>query len=404
MALTSNSFNSQPGMRTLGTQDKVDMENVLKSVLLKDTALLGKIPMKGAAKNTEHKWMEDSMNAVTFQCNAVDTVTSSTNIKMTITSPSTNAKVQQVLRKDAVIYPENGEWYGRFTTTPVTGSNAVAIHGNSTARWGTCAAGTKFYVASLPKRDADSASDDISKARTQRKNFTQVFERGIKIEKTREHIDLYAVDSELALQTKRRTEEVKRELGMAIINGMAYHNGTSFTDVAEYRSLAGIIQLIRDPDLDGGTLDDTTVVQASCALSATKLNELVKKMFDLGGFPDDHNCIMVLGATQAQKFSALEQDRLRGDKSNKTRGIYANKFISDLGIEMDVILDRWVPNDKVLIIDLNRIRVMPLQGDSWALEEKASTGRSRNFQLSGQYTLVLENADACHGLIYDLTT
>ena len=70
---------------------------------------------------------------------------------------------------------------------------------------------------------------------------------------------------------------------------------------------------------------------------------------------------------------------------------------------MPVVLDRWVPKDKLVVVDRSRIWLRPMPGDNWHLEKMAKTGRSETWQLSGQFTLEVRNADACHGLIYGLT-
>jgi hypothetical protein len=62
-----------------------------------------------------------------------------------------------------------------------------------------------------------------------------------------------------------------------------------------------------------------------------------------------------------------------------------------------------MPSDKLILLDRSRIALVPLQGDSWHMEKMAKTGRSEKWQISGQYTIELRNADKCHGLLYDLS-
>ena len=87
----------------------------------------------------------------------------------------------------------------------------------------------------------------------------------------------------------------------------------------------------------------------------------------------------------------------------RTVGYYKNVFLSDMGMEIPVVLDRWVPKDKVILLDRSRISLRPMAGDDWHLEKMAKTGRNEKWQLSGQFTIELANANKCHALCYNLT-
>jgi len=75
--------------------------------------------------------------------------------------------------------------------------------------------------------------------------------------------------------------------------------------------------------------------------------------------------------------------------------------LSDMGVELPIVLDRWMPLDKVLVVDRSRVALRALSGDAWHMEKMAKTGRSEKWQISGQYGLECRNPGACHGLIYD---
>jgi len=270
-----------------------------------------------------------------------------------------------------------------------------------------CAAGcttNKWFVVGNPKADTCTYSDDISMARTRRKNYTQVFERGIQIAETREHIDMYAVSDELKHQIKYRTMEIKRELNLAVLQSYAYVTGGAYTPDNEARTMAGIIQLIRDPGLNG-TKDDTTVDDASSgALTMTRINDLCKSMWDQGGFGDDSNVCIVTSAYQARIIALLEEQRIRRSSKELTVGSYADKVKTDMGFDLDVVIDRFCPAEIMLFMDRNAVALKPLKGDSWHLEKMAKSGRTQGYQLSGQYTIELRHANAKHGLLINLAT
>lgn len=261
---------------------------------------------------------------------------------------------------------------------------------------------TRFFVVGQPKTDEDTYSDDISKARTRRKNYTQIFERGIQIAETREHVDLWAISDELKYQIKMRTYEVKRELNNAVINGIAYAAANTASPDIGRHSMAGLIQLIRQPDLGSTNTDSTTTDASSGALTISRINDLCKKIYDNGGFDDGSNCCIIVGPYQARIIALLEEGRIRRSSNELIVGSYANAVKTDMGFELPVVMDRWMPSEMLVILDKSRVSLMPLQGDTWHLEKMAKTGRNQGYQLSGQYTLELRNGCECHGLLINL--
>lgn len=398
MALASLAFMTRTGgyTTTLANKlDKIDCSQVLAAVLLKDTALLGQIPIGKAGTTIEHNWLEDELNLPFVYAKFT---AGTTKLTLVATKGYTAAQYSTFLRKYCILQPNAGEGLIQITST-ISTTNTTADYGNTTL--GAVTTVTKFWVVGMPYDDITAASADISRSRTKCKNFMQIFERAVEITQTRENMSMEAVVNELQLQIQRRTMEIKRELNMTVLRGRAYYSG-GFSGRVEKSTMAGIENLLWDPDLDA-TDEKTTVTQASAALTEGLINSLAYKIYDAGGLDESANPIIVVGPTQARTISTFGKDKVRLTQDERQAGYYRNMFLTDLGIEMPVIVDRWCNKDRLFIIDKTRISLIPMQGDSWHLEKMAKTGRSTKWQLSGQYTLELRNADKCHGCLYDLT-
>jgi Family of unknown function (DUF5309) len=397
MALASTAFMAAPGAwtSTLANKlDKIDCSQVLAAVLNADTALLGHIKMGPARTNIEINWIEDELNA------AYVIASSSASNVCTITSPTATSDRVRILRKNCVIQPAGGEMCLQITGTLTTAKPTAAAYGSTT--WSAWTA-TRCYVIAMPYADIDDASSDRSKSRAKRKNFMQVFERAVEITQSRKGLAMEAVTDDMQLQIKYRTLEMKRELNLSVIRGYARATaGNTPSADHELRTMAGIIQLIRDYDLDT-TNEDDLAVQASAALTVGHINSLAYKIFDAGGLDEGADPIIVVPPNQARIISAMDKDIRRIEQGERQVGYYKNVFLSDLGVEMPVVVDRWMPKDKLIILDRSRIMLCPLTGDAWHMEKMAKTGRNEKWQLSGQYTLELRNAAQCHGVLYDLS-
>lgn len=407
MALISTDFMTATGL--YGTyNDKIDCSDVLSAILLKDTATLGQIPIKGTVKNIEHFWLEDTLNGCLL-FGSISVGASADNAYLMQRNVASSKIHKLVVGNHTILRQEGYATHlfkapmGVSSSTTIslvpygsmsTSSDALVSAANGTS--------TRWFIVGKPFTDEEDASGDISGARTRRRNVTQIYERGIEITETREHIDLYAISDELKTQIKYRTLEVKRELNNSVINSWANHGTATYSADTPRRTMAGLVNLIRDPDLDG-TLEDSNVLNASAgALTLNKINDLCKLIYDNGGFDDGSNCCIIVGPYQARVIALLEEGRIRKSSNELVVGSYANAVKTDLGFDVPVVLDRWMPGDLLMVLDKSRVALMPLQGDTWHLEKMAKSGRQQKYQLSGQYTLELRNAEEAHGLYIGL--
>jgi hypothetical protein len=398
MALASGNFMVGTGGygTTLATKlDKIDCSQVLAAVLLADKQLLGHIRMGASGTTVEHNWLEDELSpAYVIGQSAASTT-------LTINSFGTSTSLRRCVRDNAVLQPAGKQWLFQVSATSSSILLNGATYGNTTAGYATFDTATKCYIIANPYTDIADASDDISQARSKRKNFMQIFERAVAISQTRKNMDMEAVLDELQLQIKYRTMEIKRELDMSVVRGFA--RGLTPSGSYELRTMAGLIQLLRDPDLDGGTYEDTTVINTAGALTITALNSLCYKVFDQGGLDETADPILVVGPKQQRVVAGMESYLRRVEQGERKVGYYRDIFLSDMGTEMPIVMDRWMPDDLCMLLDRSRVSLVPLQGDAWHIEKMAKTGRSEKWQISGQYTLELRNASKCHGLLYGLT-
>jgi len=397
MSLTSASFMTAPGgfSNTLSNKlDKVDCSQVLSAVLLSDTALLGHIRMGAPAENIEVNFIEDELNPayILAQSNGSTVITVSTG-KYTTTS------LARFLRTGTILQPAGTEILVQMASTASKESGiTIAAYGNTThASWTM----TKCYIVAQPYRDIDSASSDMSQTRTKRKNFMQVFERAVEITQTRKNMSMEAVVDELQHQIKCRTLEIKRELNTAVIMGAPYYN-SGFSGDIERRTMAGILTLLRDYDLDGSN-EDTLFVNFNAAFTQGMVNSLAYKIYDAGGLDETSDPIIVCGPSLGRTISGWEKELRRVEAGERTVGYYKNIFLTDMGVELPIVIDRWFPKDKFAIIDRSRVSFRPMKNDNWHLEKMAKTGRNEKWQLSGQYTLEMRNADKCHGAGYNIS-
>ena len=157
------------------------------------------------------------------------------------------------------------------------------------------------------------------------------FGYGIAITRRRQAVSHAGVPSEFAHQAAYRLKEFMRQLDSSIINSI---RSDTEGGAANYSSMGGIIEFI---SATGGNITTT-----SEALTPSVMNAMIKQIWDDGGMVAGGRLACIVGGVQKRKISAFDQSYRRLDYESRAVGYVVEKFLSDLGFEVEIIVDPWV--------------------------------------------------------------
>lgn len=388
MALANPASGSQAYSADQSAVYKLDLSEVLATILLDDTDVLSTLGVSGeVATQTKHSWVEDALNATTI-----------------LQSGGTQAQMALGTTSGTVIR-FSSSMMGRITAgtllknrlsgktevvqvTGVSGTSATVTRGYGATSAQTHAAAATWEIISNPRPQGMAGPADESTNRTLAYNFTQIFSKGVKITGTAQAIEHAGVNSEDAYQIDMRLRELKRELDRSVIMGVRAGGDISAT---VYGTMGGLIDYIGF--IGAGNTNGTAET-----LTPSVLNAMAKQVFDDGGTPTH----VIVGGTQKQKISQFDQEFRRSTLDSRRSGYTVEEFVTDLGVNLQVVVDRWVPNDVAIVIDASRVKIMPLRTRAFTLEKLAKTGDSDDWQIVGEYTMEVRNAAEAHAYHFNL--
>lgn len=350
----------------------LDLSQELEEVIRQDnTALLNRVGSSGiTATQVKHEWINDSLNANTATESGVG-INSSIDTFSVVSGQGTRFKVGTLFKDNTAGKTEV------MQVTAVTGDALTTIvrgYGSTTGE--AHAASFPIMIIAHAKQEGwEPGGEDWTKERTESSNYTQIFGRGINVSYTRQAIDHAAIPNEFAHQTAYRTKEAMRELDSSLINGI--RSGDAGSDTS-YRSAGGLIEFV---SAVGGNVTTT-----SEELVPSVINAMAKQIWDDAGFAPGANLFLLVGGVQKRKIAAFDQAYRRMDFNSDAVGYTVNKFLTDLGFELEIVIDPWMPDDTIIMGDWSRIKVGPLTGDALRVEDLAKTGRSIQAMVTGQYT------------------
>jgi len=354
---------------------KLDLSEMLAEIIRPDNTVALNTIAGGAggftASQVTKYWNEDKLNPNTATDDATGINSSETTLD--VTTGQGGRFVAGTLIKDNTAGKTEV-----MQVTDVATDTLTIVRGYGSTTGEAHAASFPIMIIGHTKPEGWApGTEDWTQERSSKYNYTQVFGRGINLSYTRQNIDHAGIASELSHQTAYRLKELMREMDHSLINGI---RSASVGSDSVYRSYGGLIEFISAAT---GNTDST-----SEALTESIVNDLVKEIWDDGGQPN----FLLCGGTQKRVISTFDQAYRRMDFDSKVAGFVVEKFISDLGFELDIVVDPWLPDDVILIGDKSKVKVGPLKGDAMRLEALAKTGRSHRAMITGQYTVEVRNA------------
>ena len=366
---------------------KLDLSEVLSAILLDDADFISTIGISNeVATQTKHQWDEDALNAVTAlqsggtQAQMALGTTSGTVIRFS--SSQIGRITAGTLLKDTISGSTEV-----IQVTAVSSTSATVVRGYGATSAQTHAAAATWDIIANARPQGMAGPADESNARSRKFNYTQIFSKGVNLTGTAIAIQHNGIASEDMYQIDMRMRELKRELDRTAIMGVTGGDAGTST----YTTMGGVIDFVGFQN--GGNNADTAQT-----LTPSVINSQAKKVYNNGGTPD----LILVGGTQKQKISAFDQEFRRSTMDSRRAGFTIDEFVSDLGWNLRVVVDRWVPSDVMLILDSSRVKILPLNGRAFFLEKLAKTGDREQWQVVGEYTMEVRNADKAHAYAFNL--
>ena len=353
---------------------KLDLSEVLSAILLDDTDFVSMIGISSEyATQTKHQWVEDALNATTITQTGGNSFLSGTTATVIAFSANISRITAGTLMKDQLSGKSEV-----VQVTAINGVSATVTRGYGATNGEAHVSGAVWEIVAHPRPQGMAGPKDESTTRAFKFNFTQIFSKGVNLTGTATAIEHAGISAEDDYQIDMRLRELKRELDRAVIMSVRAPNDVG---ASTYGTMAGII------DWTGwiNTANKTTTAET---LTPSVLNTMIKQVWDDGGDPD----FVLVSGLQKQKISLFDQEFRRSTLDTRKAGYTVEEFVSDLGINLKVIVDRWVPDDVCIVGDSKKIKILPLKGRAFFLEKLAKTGDSDQWQIVGEYTMEVRNA------------
>ena len=358
---------------------RVDFNLLLAKMLEEDPGILGRIGVGENALAAEHKWVQRKLTALEVEGSGS---LSAVAVTLNVTAGhGLRVRVGSLLKDWARNKSEVVQ------VTAISTDALTITRGYGTTSGETHADDAIWKIISQPRQEGQDAGVGGVKDSTEEGNYTQIFQRDLKISGSSQAISkggtLIGIPDMEKIGIYENTIDLKKELEFMVINGI---KSASAGSDSVYRTSSGIIEM----------LDVTDGNRSSIAadLSYKIINDMCRDILDDGGKPN----LIVVGTALHAAVSGWEFEKITRVASDRQRGAFVTSVITDTGEVLELMHTEGVPPDVLLMLDTNRISLKPLINRTWAWEPLAKTGDAVKSQMVGEYTLELQHAKHAHAI------
>ena len=358
----------------------IDMSGTLTMISPSDVPILnliGKDSLSTPCVAVKHEWLEDSLRGLT---SAV-----ATQGKFSTTTDPADDVV--VTTNDGVKFRAGDIWLVESELVRVIsvstdtmsfargyGGSTAASHANST---------TMQWIGNVAVQDAS-----VGTARTTTKtglyNYVQLMEDALKFTSTEKAIRKYVEQNSVDAQMSRAMRTWWIGWEKALLFGRK---------VAPTNSVAGAMDgiLVR--------LSTNSYAKSGAYLTEDHIRTALRDCWNAGGNPTHILC----NAFQKERISTFLDNQRETTRTDTTAGSIVKSYESEYGT-VDIVLDRWMPTDTVLIIQKDLIGFGPFKDHATkAINLPITTGFTDTWQIIGGYTAETR-AESAHAKITGLAT
>lgn len=358
----------------------IDMSDTLGMLDPSDVPLLSLIGTGGlVADAVKHEWLEDSLRPLDT---AIATQGEFSGTGAVTTATVTSGQGVYLRAGDVLKIESELCLLNSISTDTLNILSGGRGYGGSTA----ASHATLIPIAVIGNVNLTDAT--LGAARTTTKtglyNYCQLFEDAVKVTTTDQAIKKYVQMADLPLRVADTIKIAWMQWERALLHGRK---------VAPTAGVAGAMDgiLVR--------LTTNAYAKSGAALVEDYLLDAMQAAWTYGGRIDT----VIVGAFQKRQIAKFLDSMRQTPRTDRIAGVVVDTYTSDFGVA-DIVLDRNMPTDTVLLLDRKRIKFGPLTGFALsAAPVETSTRLVKAVQIIGQYTSETRNENA-HAKITGLST
>jgi hypothetical protein len=354
------------------------ISDIIRLLSPTETPLLDRLPAPdNPATNVLHQWTEEELGPdFVINSTAINSEAAGTQSPVRVNGLGNTLQVGMEVELEGGVATQE---VARISS--ILGANTIVLKRGLNGSISSLAAGGQLFVISTAEEEGSDTVGDVSRPRTRRENYTQIFKKPIKVSGSqRSVLSRPDIGDEFDHQVVNRAAELLRDLEKSVVRGALAGNSIGGDDAV--RTLKGLRSWLT-------SINSTIANNSFAANPLFYVNSLLQESWNAGG--TDLN-VLYVGQDWKRDLSATNEAKLQVSQTERGIERLADFIITDFGT-LELVLARWLPRKHMMGLSTGRIFVRPLRGRSFFREEIAKTGDSTKGHVIGEYTVEIHQPD-----------
>ena len=374
--------------------DRRDVSEVLDIFAPADTPFISRIGWGPESSATSIEWLTDNLGPGYM---VVLSVFASTGTTLTFSASDncTTVESYKQIQTGTVLYhysSTDGE-HNLLLATVIASDGDCEFEVLSTATSFSGAtsaiAGDKLYILGAFANEGSVPRTGNWRARALASNGFSIFRQDVQITGSQKATDFYAIGREDTHQMKMRMKELIREREKSALYSV-HVTPRSSTEASLMNGALGFLIGQSGTHIDTST---TTLLE-------TSVNDVVAYLWEHGS----ENLVWFSDITQARKFTQWDVNRIRMDPADQRGGGHVARYMTEAGIEIEIVAMRFVPPNIAFLLDTSKCRMRAKSGRKGIMEKLGKRGDFDEWQIISECTMEMRGySQGQHGLFTRLS-
>jgi hypothetical protein len=373
------------------------LDDVIKRVADRSTPFMSRfLDLSNPFDNYKFEWSDKVLNG--FKDTLAASITSTTQTIITLSGGTNNPKaIKDGVTLLLLTQADGVDELALVSSTISVASNyrkIVIARGERSTTAVTLANASTVKIVGAPREEGFDASRDDSQKGPRLYNFTQIFDRELKLSRTSQAIKVAGNESKMAQQIAEQMPELMKEIEMAFINNIVR------SETGDVRISMGLRGACTTTTF--GATSANNVNQNGAALNKHFLESQFETISNAGG--DLRRLFMAVSHTQQRQINLLKEDRVLMNQSEKKLDNFVNSYAYGTDANIEIFYSNDLDAGEIYIGNLDNIQITPLVGGKLFRQELAVTGDNKREMLVGEYGFKFRNVPQTLYRHYGLAT
>jgi len=375
--------------------DRRDVSEVLDMFSPSETPFINRIGWGSEVSAQSIEWLTENLGPGYGVVSSVVASAATTVLITTVEGMSLAETVKQFQTGTVFYHYSSGDGeHGLYLVTETNATGTLGIENlTSEATFmdeTSMAAADNLYVLGAMVNEGSTPRTGNWRARALASNHFSIFRQDVQITGSQKSTDFYAIGKEDSHQMKTRMKELIREREKSALYSMQINSARTTTEISTMNGALGFLA-----SQSGSHIDNSTTT-----LTETAVNDVIGYLWEHGS----KNLTWFSNLTQARKFTQWDVARIRMEPRDTRGGGHVTHYMSEAGVEIEVVAMRFVPANIAFLIDTDRCRMRAKSGRKGFMEKLGKRGDFDEWQIISECSMEMRKYNqGCHGMFTRLS-